>query len=47
MNIDLLHPENITKSEITSIILNLAWIGRFDYKTATRLVKQITKNFDK
>ena len=36
MNIDLLHPEKITKFEIESIIWNLAWIDRFDDKTATR-----------
>tara|TARA_B110000438_G_C15328685_1_gene442737 strand:- start:128 stop:271 length:144 start_codon:yes stop_codon:yes gene_type:complete len=47
MNIDLLHPEEITKAEIESIIWNLAFIDRFDDKTAIRLVKQITKNFDK
>lgn len=47
MNIDLLHPEKITKFEIESIIWNLAWIDRFDDKTAIKLVKQITKNFDK
>jgi hypothetical protein len=47
MNIDLLHPENITKSQIESIIWNLECGGRFDSKTAIRLVKEITKNFNK
>ena len=47
MNIDLLHPENTTKSEITSLIWNLYAVDRFDYKTAIKLVKEITENFDK
>ena len=47
MNIDLLHPEKITKAEIESIIWNLRCIDRFDDDTAIRLVKEITKNFNK
>jgi hypothetical protein len=47
MNIDLLHPEKITKREIESIIWNLRFIDRFDDDTAIRLVKEITENFDK
>ena len=46
MNIDLEKPEEITKAEIESIIWNLEHAGRFGSKTATRLVKEITKNFD-
>ena len=39
-------PED-SKKFYESIIWNLAWIDRFDDKTAIKLVKQITKNFDK
>lgn len=46
MNIDLEHPEKITKSQIESIIWNLEYVGRFDSKTAVRLVKEITEYFD-